>query len=51
MEAGDWSWPAYLPMVKSLVRAMDSVQTYLPVLSSGMQAVDNFVVTGFSAEP
>ncbi|MBI3837507.1 MAG: hypothetical protein HY288_06200 [Planctomycetia bacterium] len=41
------SWPALLPMVKSAVRAMDTVQAVVPGLSSGAH-VDNFVVTGYS---
>jgi PhoPQ-activated pathogenicity-related protein len=41
MNTGDYSWPVYLPMVKSAVRAMDTVQALLPQISQ-------FVVTGFS---
>ncbi|MGH9197638.1 MAG: PhoPQ-activated protein PqaA family protein, partial [Acidimicrobiia bacterium] len=41
MATGDYSWPVYLPMVKSAVRAMDTVQALLPLIS-------HFVVTGFS---
>jgi PhoPQ-activated pathogenicity-related protein len=41
MDTGDYSWPVYLPMVKSAVRTMDTVQTLLPQISQ-------FVVTGFS---
>lgn len=41
MDTGDYSWPVYLPMVKSAVRAMDAVQALLPQIS-------HFVVTGFS---
>lgn len=41
MDTGDYSWPVYLPMVKSAVRAMDTVQALLPQISQ-------FVVTGFS---
>jgi PhoPQ-activated pathogenicity-related protein len=41
------TWPALLPMVKSAVRAMDTVQAVVPGLSAGAH-VDNFVVTGYS---
>jgi PhoPQ-activated pathogenicity-related protein len=41
MDTGDYSWPVYLPMVKSAVRAMDTVQALLP-------QINQFVVTGFS---
>ena len=41
MDTGDYSWPVYLPMVKSAVRAMDTVQALFPQISQ-------FVVTGFS---
>ncbi len=41
MDTGDYSWPVYLPMVKSAVRAMDTVQAILP-------QIKQFVVTGFS---
>jgi PhoPQ-activated pathogenicity-related protein len=44
MDTGDYSWPVYLPMVKSAVRAMDTVQALLPQISQ-------FVVTGFSVVP
>ena len=46
MRTGDWTWPAYLPMVKSAVRAMDTVQEYVPMVSH--YDVSRFVVTGFS---
>jgi PhoPQ-activated pathogenicity-related protein len=42
----DWQWPAYLPMTKASVRAMDSIQdmaSNLPV-----PPVNRFVVSGFS---
>ncbi len=41
MDTADYSWPIYLPMVKSAVKAMDTVQTVLP-------QIKRFVVTGFS---
>lgn len=48
MGSGDYSWPAYLPMVKSVVRAMDAVQAFIPDVSQNTIELDNFVVTGFS---
>jgi len=48
MGSGDYSWPAYLPMVKSVVRAMDAVQTFVPDATANNIELDNFVVTGFS---
>ncbi len=41
MDTADYRWPLYLPMVKSAVRAMDTVQALLPQIS-------RFAVTGFS---
>ncbi len=41
MDTADYSWPVYLPMVKSAVKAMDTVQAILP-------RIRKFVVTGFS---
>jgi PhoPQ-activated pathogenicity-related protein len=46
MDTGDYSWPVYLPMVKSAVRAMDTVQAIL--LQNHQQQINQFVVTGFS---
>lgn len=42
----DWSWPAYLPMVKSVVRTFDTVQDFVPTVSAAR--VDDFVLVGFS---
>jgi PhoPQ-activated pathogenicity-related protein len=47
MDTGDWGWAAYLPMVKSAVRAMDTAQSFVPTVSPGT-AVERFVVIGFS---
>lgn len=46
MRTGDLSWAAYLPMVKSVVRAMDMVQAVTPTVSA--QVVSDFVIVGFS---
>lgn len=42
----DWQWPAYLPMTKAAVRAMDAVQELTTTLS--LPAVKQFVVAGVS---
>ncbi|HET7863985.1 MAG TPA: PhoPQ-activated protein PqaA family protein [Burkholderiaceae bacterium] len=47
MDTGDWSWPAYLPMVKGAVRAMDAAQSFTPGVSPGT-VLERFVVVGFS---
>jgi PhoPQ-activated pathogenicity-related protein len=44
---GNETWPLLLPMVKSAVRAMDTVQVFVPTVSGG-QTIDDFVVTGYS---
>ena len=46
MDTGDFSWPVYLPMVKSVVRAMDTVQAVAPAVAE--KIVNDFVVVGFS---
>ena len=46
LDSGDFTWHAYLPMVKSVVRAMDTVQSFVPEHSA--HKVNRFVVTGFS---
>jgi len=47
LKTGDPKWPAQLPMTKSVVRAMDTVQK---ILADDQQplTVENFVVTGGS---
>lgn len=47
MTTGDYSWPVYLPMVKSVVRAMDTVQVFVPSVAPGV-AINRFVIAGFS---
>ncbi|HEY9050787.1 MAG TPA: PhoPQ-activated protein PqaA family protein [Gammaproteobacteria bacterium] len=46
LDTGNYLWPAYLPMVKSVVKAMDGIQQVLPTL--GNYAINDFVLTGFS---
>ncbi len=48
MATGDSTWPLLLPMVKSAVRAMDTVQTHLAALDSGAISIKEFVVSGGS---
>ena len=48
MTTGDSTWPLLLPMVKSAVRAMDTVQKHLASLDSGPIEVTEFVVSGGS---
>ncbi|WP_179957610.1 PhoPQ-activated pathogenicity-related family protein [Exilibacterium tricleocarpae] len=47
MDTGDYTWPAYLPMVKSVVRSMDAVQAFLTASTPAIE-LDDFVITGFS---
>jgi PhoPQ-activated pathogenicity-related protein len=46
MDTGDFTWPAYVPMVKSAVRAMDGVQTFMA--QTVKHPVRRFVLVGFS---
>ena len=46
-QTADATWPALLPMVKSVVRAMDLVQEYMPTAPTPV-TVKDFVVTGAS---
>ena len=48
MVTGDGTWPALLPMVKSAVRAMDTIQTYVPDATGGAVEIEKFVVGGAS---
>lgn len=45
---GDKTWPLLLPMVKSAVRAMDTVQKHLSSLDTGAVDVKEFIVSGGS---
>jgi len=48
METGDSTWPLLLPMAKSAVRAMDTVQKHLASLDSDPANITEFVVSGGS---
>jgi len=45
---GDGTWPLLLPMVKSAVRAMDTVEKYVSTITRGTVNVNKFVVSGGS---
>lgn len=48
IKTGDARWPARLPMVKSVVRAMDTVQAVMASEQAGKLKVDQFTVAGGS---
>jgi PhoPQ-activated pathogenicity-related protein len=48
LTTGDQTWPLLLPMVKSAVRAMDTVQNYLGSDAGGGVKVKKFMVSGAS---
>ncbi len=48
VRTGDATWPLLLPMVKSAVRAMDTVQAYMKEVSDGKIRIEKFVVSGGS---
>ncbi len=48
IKTGDPTWPARNPMVKSVVRAMDTVTAYMASDDGGNKQVDEFVVAGGS---
>ncbi len=48
IKTGDPTWPARNPMVKSVVRAMDTVTAYMASEQGGERKVDSFVVAGAS---
>jgi len=47
MGTGDYTWAAYLPMTKAVVKAMDAIQEVAAQLALPAQP-ENFVVAGFS---
>jgi len=48
MSTGDSTWPLLLPMVKSAVRAMDTIHSHLSSLGTGPLDINEFVVSGGS---
>ncbi|MGD9644910.1 MAG: PhoPQ-activated pathogenicity-related family protein, partial [Pirellulales bacterium] len=48
IKGGDDRWPARLPMVKSAVRAMDTMQALIASPEGGGDKIDKFVVSGGS---
>jgi PhoPQ-activated pathogenicity-related protein len=48
LKTQDPTWPLLLPMVKSAVRAMDTVQDHLTKATSGKGKINRFVVAGGS---
>ncbi len=48
MTTGDETWPARLPMVKSALRAMDTIQALVASDEGGGLTIDGFVVAGGS---
>jgi PhoPQ-activated pathogenicity-related protein len=48
VKTNDGSWPLLLPMVKSAVRAMDTVQDHMAKPASGGLKINQFVVSGGS---
>ncbi|OHB65516.1 MAG: hypothetical protein A2Y77_04285 [Planctomycetes bacterium RBG_13_62_9] len=48
VKTGDATWPLLLPMVKSAVRAMDTVQDHIAKATDGKLKINRFVVSGGS---
>ncbi len=48
LRTGDEEWPLRLPMTKSAVRAMDTIQDFCNTPQGGQHAIENFVVAGGS---
>jgi PhoPQ-activated pathogenicity-related protein len=48
MSTGDNTWPLLLPMVKSAVRAMDTIHSHILSVSKGKLDINEFVVFGGS---
>ncbi|MBI9017448.1 MAG: PhoPQ-activated pathogenicity-related family protein [Phycisphaerae bacterium] len=44
----DYTWPLFLPMTKSAVRAMDTIQKVIEEKTKGKLKVNNFIVSGAS---
>jgi PhoPQ-activated pathogenicity-related protein len=47
-ETGDETWPAQLPMVKAVVRAMDATKSFVASSAGGSKTVNRFVLVGGS---
>ena len=47
LTTSDPTWPVLLPMVKSAVRAMDTIQAFVPTVAPSV-SIEKFVVTGGS---
>jgi len=48
LDGGDAYWPVQLPMVKSVVRCMDAVQTFVGTQATEKKPIDHFVLAGGS---
>ncbi|MDQ1255461.1 MAG: hypothetical protein QG656_52 [Candidatus Hydrogenedentes bacterium] len=48
LKTGDEEWPLRLPMTKSVVRAMDTIQTFCATPEGGSTKIDSFFVAGGS---
>ena len=49
-QTGDTSWPVQLPMVKSVVRCMDAVRSFVASSAGGGKTIRSFVLTGGSKQ-
>lgn len=48
LTTADATWLPRLPMTKAVVRAMDTIQAYVPTVTSPSTTIDGFVVSGAS---
>jgi PhoPQ-activated pathogenicity-related protein len=48
LRGGDAYWPAQLPMVKSVVRCMDAVKSFVKTSTGGNKTINYFVLSGGS---
>jgi len=48
LKTEDPTWPLLLPMVKSAVRAMDTIQSHVAKTTEGKRKINHFVVSGGS---